>query len=72
MKYAPVNPSDINFFQGYYGIRKEGTPIVGFEGAGVIVEAENKDHRNLVGRTVSVLANMSNGTFSTHIASNSM
>lgn len=30
MKYAPINPSDINFFQGFYGIRKEGTPIVGF------------------------------------------
>lgn len=22
MKYAPINPSDINFFQGFYGIRK--------------------------------------------------
>ena len=30
MKYAPINPSDINFFQGFYGIRKQGTPIVGF------------------------------------------
>ncbi len=30
MKYAPINPSDINFFQGFYGIKKSGTPIVGF------------------------------------------
>ncbi len=30
MKYAPINPSDINFFQGFYGVRKDGTPIVGF------------------------------------------
>ena len=30
MKYAPINPSDINFFQGRYGLRKEGFPIVGF------------------------------------------
>ena len=22
MKFAPVNPSDINFFQGRYGVRK--------------------------------------------------
>ena len=36
MKYAPVNPSDVNFFQGRYGVRKQGTPTVGFEGAGVI------------------------------------
>jgi NADPH:quinone reductase-like Zn-dependent oxidoreductase len=41
MKYAPINPSDINFFQGFYGIKKSGTPIVGFEGSGVILDAQN-------------------------------
>ena len=30
MKYAPVNPSDLNFYLGNYGIRKEGFPIMGF------------------------------------------
>ena len=34
--YAPINPSDINFYLGRYGIKKDGFPIVGFEGAGVI------------------------------------
>ena len=30
MKYAPVNPSDLNFYLGLYGIKKSGFPIMGF------------------------------------------
>ena len=30
MKYAPINPSDLNFYTGSYGIRKEHFPIMGF------------------------------------------
>ena len=30
MKYAPINPSDLFFYLGLYGIRKEGFPIMGF------------------------------------------
>lgn len=30
LKYAPINPSDLNFYQGRYGVIKEGFPIVGF------------------------------------------
>lgn len=37
MKYAPINPSDLNFYLGFYGIRKEGFPIVGFEGSGIVL-----------------------------------
>lgn len=55
MKYAPVNPSDINFFQGRYGVRKEGFAIPGFEGSGVIEEAEDKW---MIGKHVSVMASM--------------
>ena len=36
LKDAPVNPSDLNFYLGLYGIRKEGFPIMGFEGSGII------------------------------------
>ena len=36
MKYAPINPSDLFFYLGLYGVRKEGYPIMGFEGSGVI------------------------------------
>lgn len=30
MKYAPINPSDLNFYTGLYGIRKQHFPIMGF------------------------------------------
>lgn len=33
------------------------------------MDAENLNDKKLIGRTVSVLANKNNGTFSTHIAS---
>ena len=36
MKYAPINPSDLNFYTGMYGIRKEGFAVMGFEGSGLI------------------------------------
>ena len=64
MHYAPINPSDLNFFQGFYGLRKTGFPIVGFEGSGVIEQADNA---NLIGKKVSIFADMSNGTHSTHM-----
>lgn len=64
MKYAPVNPSDLNFYLGSYGLRKEDHPIVGFEGSGVVIESSN---HSLVDSCVSVTSNMTNGTFATHI-----
>jgi NADPH:quinone reductase-like Zn-dependent oxidoreductase len=67
MRYAPINPSDLNFYTGMYGIRKEGFPVMGFEGSGVVEEAEDE---SLIGRKVSVLANMTNGTYSEYLVSN--
>jgi NADPH:quinone reductase-like Zn-dependent oxidoreductase len=66
MKYAPINHSDLNFYTGMYGIRKEGFPIMEFEGSGVI---EQMDDPSLAGTRVSVLANMSNGTYAEYIVS---
>lgn len=66
MKYAPINPSDLFFYLGLYGIRKEGFPIMGFEGSGVIKESENE---YLIGRKVSVLANKTNGTYAEFMVS---
>jgi mitochondrial enoyl-[acyl-carrier protein] reductase / trans-2-enoyl-CoA reductase len=67
MRYAPINPSDLNFYTGLYGIRKEGFPVMGFEGSGVIEQADNQ---SLVGSKVSVLSNMTNGTYSEYLVSN--
>lgn len=66
MKYAPINPSDIHFYMGRYGIKKSGFPIVGFEGSGIIKEAVNQE---IIGKKVSVIAGSLNGTHSTHLIS---
>lgn len=42
MKYAPVNPSDIYFYQGKYGVIKQNFPIVGFEGSGIVIDSHQK------------------------------
>jgi NADPH:quinone reductase-like Zn-dependent oxidoreductase len=67
MKYAPINPSDLHFYLGRYGIKKDNFPIMGFEGSGVVYHA---DDASLKGKTVSVLANMTNGTYGEYICSN--
>lgn len=66
MKYAPINPSDIHFYMGRYGVKKEGFPIAGFQGSGIIEDAKDK---GLIGKKVSVVAGHSNGTHSTHLVS---
>ena len=40
---------------------------MGFEGSGIIEESDEKE---LIGRKVSVLANMSNGTYAEYMVSN--
>jgi NADPH:quinone reductase-like Zn-dependent oxidoreductase len=67
MKYAPINPSDLFFYLGLYGVKKEGFPIMGFEGSGVIEEC---DDAQLKGKQVSVLANLNNGTYAEYMVSN--
>lgn len=47
--YAPVNPSDVYYVKGMYGIRKPLPTIGGFEGCGIIEEAQDK---NIIGRHV--------------------
>ena len=39
MSYAPLNPSDLNFSIGSYGIKKELPTGFGFEGSGIIEQA---------------------------------
>lgn len=34
MKHAAINPSDIHYSRGVYGIKKELPAILGFEGVG--------------------------------------
>lgn len=38
MAYSPVNPSDLSFLAGSYGIKKDYPIVPGLEGSGVVVE----------------------------------
>ena len=54
---APVNPSDLAFLRGAYGIRKRLPVVPGFEGSGEVVAAGGGFRaRRLVGRRVACAA----------------
>ena len=64
MHSAPINPSDLNFFTGTYGVKKELPAVMGFEGSGVVAESSDSE---LLGRVVSVRSAIDNGTYASHI-----
>lgn len=64
MQYAPINPSDLFFYLGLYGIKKQGFPIMGFEGSAIIQDC---DQPEFLGKKVSVFANLSNGTYAEYL-----
>jgi trans-2-enoyl-CoA reductase len=43
MLYAPINPADINYIQGIYGIKPELPAIPGLEGCGEVIESRSDD-----------------------------
>lgn len=53
MKYAPINPSDVFYLKGVYGIRKPLPTTGGFEGCGIV---EDATHHELIGKKVSCWA----------------
>lgn len=63
---APVNPSDISFIQGRYGVQKPLPAIPGFEACGVVTEAgSSPDSQALLGKRVSCFSQSDNyGTWS--------
>ena len=42
VKFAPINPSDLYFYKGVYGIKPELPAIVGFECVGEVIHVYNK------------------------------
>jgi len=65
---APINPSDIVFLKGQYGIRKEMPAVAGFEGAGVVVKSGGGLLGwSLVNKRVAVMADKSGGTWAQYI-----
>ena len=43
MLYAPINPADINYIQGVYGIKPELPATPGLEGCGRVMESRSQD-----------------------------
>lgn len=43
MRYAPINPADINYIQGIYGLKPELPATAGLEGCGEIIESHADD-----------------------------
>lgn len=63
MHAAAVNPSDLMFLRGRYGVRREPPTIPGFEGCGTVVAAGAGFGRVLVGRRVALASQGSFGTW---------
>jgi NADPH2:quinone reductase len=53
---APINPSDVMFTRGLYGLKKALPTVPGFEGSGVVVDAGNVVGKALMGRRVAFVA----------------
>ncbi len=63
IRTAAVNPSDLMFLRGRYGVRREPPTIPGFEGCGDVVAAGPGLGRLLVGRRVAVATQGAFGTW---------
>lgn len=65
---APINPSDLSFLQGYYGIRKTLPVVPGFEGGGRVIAAGSAlDQQEWMGRRVACFAGSGHGTYAEYM-----
>ena len=60
--YSPINPSDLGFIAGVYGRNQDGIfpKTAGFEGSGIIVDAETDEARRNIGKKVAFFSNYEN------------
>lgn len=63
IRAAAVNPSDLMFLRGRYGVRREPPTIPGFEGCGDVVASGRGAGAVLVGRRVAVATQGGHGTW---------
>jgi NADPH2:quinone reductase len=65
---TPINPSDLMFLRGLYGVKKPLPAVPGFEGCGKVVAAGSLAGRLLVGRRVGcVPAPTADGTWAEYV-----
>jgi NADPH2:quinone reductase len=60
---SPINPSDLMFLRGLYGIKKKLPVAGGFEGSGTILEVGSEIHNLKKGDRVSFVSSTSGGTW---------
>lgn len=60
--YSPINPSDLGFIAGVYGRYQDGIfpKTAGFEGSGVIEDAESEEGKRMIGKKVAFFSNYEN------------
>lgn len=63
LRAAAVNPSDLMFLRGRYGVRREPPTIPGFEGCGDVVASGGGAGSLLVGRRVAIATQGAHGTW---------
>ena len=64
---APINPSDVMFTYGMYGIRKPLPTVPGFEASGVIVAVGAGVDENRVGQRVACFAGSDDGAWAEYL-----
>lgn len=66
MNSAPINPSDIYFSKGVYGVRKPLPTIIGFEGSGTIVEKGSNVSQHYLNKKAAfwISENVNSGSWS--------
>ena len=57
VKYAPINPADIYFSYGVYGIKPIPPFTPGMEGSGIIEKVGEKISKDLIGKKCAFLVN---------------
>lgn len=69
VSFSPINPSDLAFLTGMYGIQKDYPVVPGFEASGVVIESGGGMYANyLKGKRVScVAANHLDGTWAEYM-----
>jgi len=65
MTASPINPSDLGFIHGVYGVTRPQTfPVVpGLEGTGIVSEVGNDAPKELMGKRVSLFLNSQDPKF---------
>jgi NADPH:quinone reductase len=67
ISFGSINPSDLMFIRGLYGIKKKLPVVPGFEGSGVVERIGSKVKSLKIGDRVSVVSGLGDGTWGEYL-----